>query len=257
MNEDDTRLVDTGALLARTLYAHGLGAGHRLLDVGCGYGRLAIGLMSTGYEGRYKGFDILPLQVRWCRRHLTPADDRYRFRHLDVHNARYNATGTIEAAAVRFPARDESHDYCALFSVFTHFYADDVRRYLAEIRRVLVPGGRAVTTWFVWDDARLPAITAESSAYPMVHVLDEVTRYETESDPLKAIAYREDFVRELVRGAGLEVETLVRGRWAHDGPDPEQFQDLLVLRRPPLGTATRIRRRLGRLRRRLVRAGRG
>lgn len=230
MNEDDAKFIQTGNELAATLYAHGLTDDSRLLDVGSGYGRLAFGLMGTGYSGRYLGFDILPRHVRWCRRNLT-ADPRFRFAHLDVVNARYNPGGSIPAVEARFPAPDRSRDYCALFSVFTHFYADDVRRYLAEIHRVLVPGGLAATTWFLFDDARVPAVTGERSAFRLVHQLDDVTRFETTDDPLKAIGYDEGFVRGLVAEGGLEVVSVTRGSWAGDQP-PGQYQDLVVLRRP-------------------------
>lgn len=250
MNESREGFVQIGSDLAELLYSHGLGPESRLLDVGSGYGRLAVGLMATGYRGRYLGFDILPLHVGWCRRRLT-ADPRFRFRHLDVHNARYHPTGTIPATETRFPARDESQDMCALFSVFTHFYADDARRYLAEIERVLVPGGRAVTTWFVYDDARVPAITGPDSAYPLVHRLDAVTRYETEDDPLKAIGFEESFVRRLVAEAGLRVVLVKRGRWAGDGA-PDQYQDLVVIEKPPLPLRLRLRRWAGRVKRRVV-----
>lgn len=233
MNEDDATFLRTGQVLAKTLLAHGLAPDGRLLDVGSGYGRLAVGLMGSGFTGRYLGFDILRRHVRWCRQNLT-TDPRYGFAHLDVVNARYNPDGTIPAAEARFPAPDRSRDYCALFSVFTHFYADDVRRYLAEIHRVLVPGGRAATTWFLFDDARLPAVTGEDSAFRLVHQLDDVTRYETPTDPLKAIGYEESFVRGLVEEAGLEVVSVTRGSWARDQP-PAQYQDLVVLQRPGQG----------------------
>jgi SAM-dependent methyltransferase len=245
MNDrDDETFLRIAAELAELVYSRGLPRDGRMLDVGSGYGRLAIGLMETGYAGRYLGFDILKRHVRWCRRALT-TDPRYRFRHLDVVNARYNPNGTIAPEAVRFPCPDASQDCCALFSVFTHFYEADIRRYLAEIERVLVPGGRAVTTWFLFDQARLPAVTAPESAFPLVHVLDAVTRYETPEDPLKAIGYDEAFVRGLVEAAGLHVAEVTRGRWARDA-DPGRsgtFQDLVVVEKPRLSLLARARRR--------------
>jgi SAM-dependent methyltransferase len=247
MNETDETFVSIGQELARLLYSQGLGADSRLLDVGSGYGRLAVGLMSTGYEGRYLGFDILPRHVKWCRRNLM-GDERYRFRHLDVHNARYNPQGQIASRDARFPTPDRSVDLAALFSVFTHFYADDIRHYLSELRRVLVPGGHVVATCFVYDEARLPAVTSPDAAYPLVHVLDEVTRFESLDDPLKAIGFEESFVRRLVAEAGFELVSLERGSWARDGA-PEHYQDLMVLRKPvppPPSLLSRVRRRVRR-----------
>src|SRR5690349_13749321 len=40
---------------------------YRLVDVGCGYGRLAYGLVRAGFPGRYFGFDVLGPQIAWLR----------------------------------------------------------------------------------------------------------------------------------------------------------------------------------------------
>ncbi len=51
----------------------GLRPSDRVLDVGCGVGRMAVPL--TRYlspEGRYEGFDVMANAVEWCQRHITP-----------------------------------------------------------------------------------------------------------------------------------------------------------------------------------------
>jgi SAM-dependent methyltransferase len=116
-----------------------------------------------------------------------------------------------------------------LFSVCTHLYREEIERYLLEIRRVLRPGGVAVTTWLLFDAARLPRVTSSAARYPMVHELDAVTRYADERDPLRAIAYDEGAVREMARVARLEIVAIERGTWA--GEPGRVFQDLVVLRR--------------------------
>jgi cyclopropane fatty-acyl-phospholipid synthase-like methyltransferase len=63
MSESDDQLVEVGRHLAAILRRHGLGESDRLLDVGSGYGRLAIGLVTTGFRGDYVGFEILRKQV--------------------------------------------------------------------------------------------------------------------------------------------------------------------------------------------------
>lgn len=251
MGEDDTEFVETAAELANLVIERGLPRTGTVLDVGSGYGRLAIGLRnSSDFDGSYIGFDILRRHVRWCRKTLTPLSDSYRFRHIDLRNARYNPEGTVDPLSFRFPAGIGTIDAIALFSIFTHFYRADIEHYLREFRRVLKPGGVAITTWFLYDEQRLPAILSDSSQFAMAHQLDEHTRYFNLDDPLHAIAYDEVFVRRLAAEAGLEVVSIDRGTWT--GEDGLSFQDLVVLRRPG-ALKDRIRARLGHLRRRLRR----
>ena len=173
MREDDERLIAVADELAGLLVEHGLSADGSVLDIGSGYGRLALGILhSLDYRGRYLGFDILPRHVAWCAATITPTFPMMRFEHLDIRNERYNPAGSLDPATVGFPAASAQTEFCALFSVFTHLHRPVVERYLHEIHRVLRPGGTAVTTWFLFDAARLPAITSNAATYPMVHELD-------------------------------------------------------------------------------------
>lgn len=226
MGEDDEGLVAIGSGLAKQLYDNGLRDGRRLLDVGSGYGRLAIGLISTGFDGNYVGFDILKCHVTWCKQEITPKHIRYRFKHLDVRNDRYNPTSKGDPASATFPVRPGTADMAASFSVFTHMYEPDIRRYLAELQRVLVPGGMALTTWFLFDADRLPAVTSDQSRYPMVHTLDGA-RYSDPDDPLHAVGYDQARVVQMVEQAGLNVTRIERGNWCGDAG--ESFQDVVLI----------------------------
>lgn len=252
MQEDDDRLISTGVELAQLVLDRGLPIDGTLLDVGSCYGRLPLGLLAgTDYRGRYIGFDVLKKQVDWCKSTLTPFAPTYRFHHLNVHNDRYNPHGTVDPLSVRFPANIGTIDAISLFSIFTHFYRPDIEHYLSEFKRVLKPGGIAVTTWFVYDEARLPIIQSASSVYPMIHELDEYTRYNDLEDPLRAIAFDESLVRSMIEKAGLEVVTIDRGTWA--GEPGTIFQDIIVMRRPG-ALKDRVRARLGFVKRRVQKA---
>ncbi|MRK01814.1 methyltransferase domain-containing protein [Aeromicrobium sp. S22] len=251
MKEDDEALVRSGTSLARLMMERGLKADGTLLDVGSCYGRLPLGLLAgTDFHGTYIGFDVLRKQVRWCKRSLTPVAPNFRFHHIDVRNDRYNPSGTVDPLEVRFPAKIGSIDTISLFSIFTHFYRADIEHYLGEFKRVLKPGGIAVTTWFVYDDARLPLIQSDASVYPMIYELDAHTRYNDPDDPLRAIAFEESLVRSMVEAAGLEIVTIDRGTWC--GEPGTIFQDLIILRRPG-ALKDRVRARLGHVKRRVQR----
>ena len=131
----------------------GLQPSEAVLDVGCGIGRMALPL--TGYlsqAGRYDGFDIVRANVGWCRRAITPRFPNFRFRHADVFNREYNPLGKLRGRDYRFPYPDRSFDFAVLTSVFTHLLPDEVAHYLAELGRVLRPGGRCLATVYLLNE---------------------------------------------------------------------------------------------------------
>ena len=60
--------------------------------------------------------------------------------------------GRITPEAFVFPYDDDVFDVAHLSSVFTHLLPTTIDHYLREINRVLRPGGRCVSTFFVLND---------------------------------------------------------------------------------------------------------
>jgi SAM-dependent methyltransferase len=234
MTESEERFIATARSLAGTLADAGLEPESDVLDVGSGYGRLAVGLLDRiDFTGTYLGFDILARHVAWCANVITKADGRFQFSHLDLLNQRYNPTGALDPAEAVFPAADESVDVCALFSVFTHLYRPTVERYLQEITRVLRPGGIAVTSWLLFDDDRLASVTSDTSSYPLRLHGDDGSRFMLAEDPLRAIGFPQQDVEAMAAKAGLRVVRVERGNWDTGGADQttSQFQDLVIMSR--------------------------
>ena len=130
----------------------GLKPDDRVLDVGCGIGRLARPL--AGYlsiDGAYAGFDVSADAIAWCTRRYRHYPN-FHFVHADVRNARYNPAGTAAAVEYQFPFDDGAFDVVVLMSVLTHLTADETLHYLGQVRRVLARGGRMLATVFVLDD---------------------------------------------------------------------------------------------------------
>lgn len=98
-----------------------------VLDVGCGTGRLLVGWHSDDPLRRLGGVDIDAELIGWNREHLGGV-------------ARWEI-GSVWPP-LDLPAA--SFDVIQFASVFTHLPLDCQRAWLAEVRRLLRPGGRAM-----------------------------------------------------------------------------------------------------------------
>jgi ubiquinone/menaquinone biosynthesis C-methylase UbiE len=132
-----TSLLSFGRLAAlhrKIVELAGIRSGERILDVGCGPGRLAIVAgTAAGSAGEICGIDPAPEMVALARRKAAQAGIKARFE-----------VGVIES----LPYPPDYFD-AVLSSLMLHHLPDEVkRRGLAEILRVLKPGGRLMAVDF-------------------------------------------------------------------------------------------------------------
>lgn len=198
------------------LRSRGLQPDHRVLDVGCGIGPLAIGLIPHLTEGSYEGFDISAEAVGWCQRTITVSHPRFRFQHANLANTAYNPRGAMPARAYRFPYADADFDFAFLGSVCTHLLADEVAHYLGELARVLRPGGRCIVSYFLLNDKSRQGIDAGTSFLPFAHEIADGSRVVSRDNPELAIAHPESSIVDMYARAGLRIEEPIRhGGWWH------------------------------------------
>jgi ubiquinone/menaquinone biosynthesis C-methylase UbiE len=114
----------------REVLAHAdLAPGQRVLDLGCGwaYGTHWARLIGCSVAGIDLGLD----QLRWARAEIDPG----------------RGLGLAQANANALPFRDRSFDRAVSVEMMEHVFRPDRDRVLAEIARVLAPGGRvAIST---------------------------------------------------------------------------------------------------------------
>jgi SAM-dependent methyltransferase len=178
----------------------GLTAESRLLDVGCGVGRLAIGLSrQPGTLKHYQGIDVSPASIAWCQRHIAPRAPGFDFTHIDARNSRYNPGGQAISGQFRLPFDDGAFDIIYLYSVFSHMTLEDVGRYLEEYQRLLSEGGHIFLTAFVEEG--VPDVMVNPPGYRQQW-----------AGELHCVRYNKDFFERLLNEKGFAVDHFVYGQ---------------------------------------------
>ena len=108
---DDGYFVASGNEEAQRAVADfGVSTATRLLEIGCGPGRFAIGLLRVlGDMEAYHGMDVDRASVRWCKRHISGHHPSFRFTHVDAESIRYNPSGKRIDDEFRLPVRRRQH----------------------------------------------------------------------------------------------------------------------------------------------------
>ena len=207
----------------------GLRPEHRVLDIGCGIGRMAVPL--TQYldveKGRYSGFDPVEGGIAWCRRFITPAYPNFTFQRLDIAHKLYNPQGKISGEALKLPYAERQFDFVIMTSVVTHLPPDEVLVHLSEVARLLKPGGRLFMTAFVVDDiAAANASGRRDARLAFARDGDGPCWFVPDLPPLAAVGFDDGFLDQALEKAGLVIALKSFGHWR--GQDAAHYQDLYV-----------------------------
>lgn len=174
--------------------------GDRLLDVGCGPGFYCLELSEiVGSSGSVVGVDSSPAMLELARARCAGRD-----------NVRL-----LEGEALALPVESGTFDRAVCVQVLE--YVADVDAALAELRRALRPGGRAV----VWDvDWATVSIHSRDSALTerVLRAWDEHLAHPSLPRTLGA----------RLRSAGFEDVRVEAHAFAASGRDPETFGAALV-----------------------------
>jgi ubiquinone/menaquinone biosynthesis C-methylase UbiE len=166
----DTFLLhgEINRLRRRVLDGADLSAGHKLLDVGCGTGTLAIqaGRRLAG-AGQVTGVDPAPRQIARARSKARRAGVKVDFQ-----------SGVIENLS--FP--DKTFDTVTSTLMMHHLPGDLRLQGLAEIARVLKPRGRLILADFDYPDGHQPTTSPAANGYGGASALPDLLQQSGFSD---------------------------------------------------------------------------
>lgn len=206
----------------------GLKPSDNVLDVGCGVGRMAYGLVNyLDSSARYEGFDIVPDLIAWAQQAISIPYSNFQFRQAPIYNSFYNPGGHLKPTEFTFPYQDASFGFVFLTSVFTHMSGDVVRHYMDEIRRVLRPGGRGLITCFLLNDESAALIGSDKCTLGLSHSSGD-GKVADPGNPDYAIGFDEAVCKGWLEARGLSVVETLYGSWCGRS-DHVSYQDILIV----------------------------
>ena len=191
----------------------------RILDLGCGAGRMLRWLVDFAPEREIWGTDVSAEHILWCQRHLSPP---FRF--------------VTTTSCPHLPFEDRYFDLVYAGSVFTHI-SELADAWLLEIRRVLRPGGAAYLTV---HDRRTIELLEQNPQRPLARRLSAL--------PPDLRFWQQDFgMFTIERGFGSLVfydDRFIRRHWSRFFdvsaivPEAYDFQTAVLLQKPVASAPT-------------------
>jgi len=204
---------------------------HRVLEIGAGYGRMAVGL--TSYivpPGSYDGVEIIDKAVKWCEEEISKRFPHFLFHHADIRNPYSNPDGRGSATKYLLPFPDSTFNFIFLTSVFSHMPPPEIDAYLGEISRVLKPNGRCFITYYLLNDYALEQLRLRRASQPFYYSFNGFLATSRHT-PENTIAVPEETILELYLRHRLTItEPILYGAW----PGREHYltyQDVIIAQR--------------------------
>lgn len=202
-----------------------------ILDIGSGIGRMAIPF--TKYldkNGRYEGFDIVRLGIKWCQKNISARYPNFNFTLIPLRNELYNLNTDNKASQLRFPYDNDTFDFVFLSSVFTHMLPDDMENYLDEISRVLKPGKNCLCTFFLLDEeSEMQMEKHGTKSFPYCignyYLMDKNVKEAN-------VGYKKEYIFEVLKLKGFTVTEFIRGNWSGATPgELNEHQDIIIFKK--------------------------
>ena len=208
----------------------GLSETSRLLDLGCGYGVVALGLQYfIKHPGCYFGVDIDHQVIKWAQHTISAKNPEFHFDYIDIRNSLYNPNGARDPSSVSLPYEPNSFDCILVKSVFTHMDSKEVRHYLSEIFVLLEHGGLCIASLFLLNDRQEELHNQGLNRVKFrFQSSDGHSRYAYEGMSALATAHRESDVYNFLDEAGLTLKATYYGSWSGRFGGLS-YQDLLVI----------------------------
>jgi SAM-dependent methyltransferase len=223
-----------------------INGGERVLDFGCGIGRVALALLRQRPNIALTGIDIVPRLTEFCGETFTAHFPHVNFELLADRNEHYERF-KHDAPLRSNVTSPRSHidlianyggrfDVAYAFSVLTHTDVGDFVDVLRLVKALLKPTGSFLFTAFALTPYSRQQIANKATKFPLI----ECGQYEQDgdvyignmADRLVFVGYDIRRIETMIWEAGLVSRVVEYGDWRGDKIS-QCFQDIFVCHRPP------------------------
>lgn len=205
----------------------------RVLDIGCGLGRMAYAFIDflDPEKGEFYGLDVNHDSINWLKTRYSELA-HFNFDIIDLENEWYNPSGKMHGSRYRFGFDSDSFDLIYLTSVFTHVYKDVHENYMQEIARLLKPKSRALITYYIINDFSLEQVNLKikKNIVPFKSLNNSKDIFTSNlKKPEACIGFEESYVKKCLSKVGLKiVDDIKYGSWT-GRKNTMSFQDILIV----------------------------
>lgn len=206
----------------------GLKTTDRVLDIGCGIGRMAMPLTQYLDEAAsYEGIDPVNEGIEWCVQNVSRVYPNFRFCRLDVAHELYNPGGAVKGSEIVLPFSNAKFDFVTMISVATHLPLEEIAAYAREVSRLLAPGGKLFLTAFLVSEGD----PGRAETRPQFQPGEAVGSWIADpAAPLGAIGFDMPLIPGVLKEAGLRIDLVSLGHWR--GMESAHYQDVIIAVKP-------------------------
>ena len=209
----------------------------KVLDYGCGIGRLAIGLLEDRSDLNYLGIDIVPEFIEFALKYITEYKENFKFALIDDKSSlyqKYIINYKRQINSVQFQDLQYSPDFIFALSLFSHLNMEEAKKVLKNISSCMHDDSVVFLTTFIVDLEAKKAMKSRET-FPFNPKSTHVHESYIEDDyngPQSAIGFERPILEDLFFNYGLVITQQINGFWRGlRYANNKSLQDILIIKK--------------------------